>query len=94
MAASQLTRVAAEQTIIDPSASYEDDLVGLLYEQLLSVIRTRQPDIEQILEGKQDIRSGSNQQILYILETYGIWFQLLSIAEQNAMVQQRRQIEK
>ena len=94
MSWTQLTRVAAGQTIIDPSVSYEDELVNLLYEQLLSVIRTRQSDIEQILEGQQDIRSGSNQQILYILETYGIWFQLLSIAEQNAMVQQRRQIEK
>lgn len=90
----QLTRVAAGKTIIDPAASYEDDLVDLLYEQLLSVIRARQPDIEPIIEGQKDIRSGTDSQILYILEMYGIWFQLLSIAEQNAMVQQRRQIEK
>ena len=90
----QLTRVAAGKTIIDPAASYEDDLVDLLYQQLLSVIRTRQPEIEQILEGEKDIRSCNDSQILHILETYGIWFQLLSIAEQNAMVQQRRQIEK
>ncbi len=90
----QLTRVATGRTIIDPSASYEDDLVDLLYQQFLSVIRTRQPDIEAVLEGKKDIRSITNSQALYILEAYGIWFQLLSIAEQNAMVQQRRQIEK
>lgn len=90
----QLTRVAAGRTIIDPAASYEDDLVDLLYQQLLSVIRARQPDIEPIIEGQKDIRSGTDSQILYILEMYGIWFQLLSIAEQNAMVQQRRQIEK
>ncbi len=90
----QLTRVAAGREIIDPAASYEDDLVDLLYQQLLSVIRARQPDIEPIIEGQKDIRSGTHTQILYILEMYGIWFQLLSIAEQNAMVQQRRQIEK
>ncbi len=94
MSWTQLTRIATGRTIIDPAASYEDELVDLLYQQLLSVIRTRQPDIEPILEGKRDICSGTDQQILYILETFGIWFQLLSIAEQNAMVQQRRQIEK
>ena len=90
----QLTRVATGSTIIDPAVIYEDDLIDLLYQEFLSVIRTRQPDIESIIAGNKDIRECSNQQILFILEAYGIWFQLLSIAEQNAMVQQRRQIEK
>lgn len=90
----QLTKVATGNTIIAPSASNEDELVNLLYKQLISVIRTRQPDIEPILEGKTNIHDSSIEQQLYVLETYGIWFQLLSIAEQNAMVQQRRQIEK
>ncbi len=90
----QLTRIATGNTIIDPATSYEDKLVDLLYEQLLSVIRHRQPEVEAVLEGSTDIRDCDISQILYVLETYGIWFQLLSIAEQNAMVQQRRQIEK
>ncbi len=90
----QLTRVATGRTIIDPSASYEDGLVELLYQQFLSVIRTRQPDIEAYLEDEKDIRDVTESQALYVLEAYGIWYQLLSIAEQNAMVQQRRQIEK
>ena len=90
----QFTKVAAGNMIISPAASYEDDLVELLYQQLLSVIRARQPDIEPIIEGEEDIRNCADSQILYVLQTYGIWFQLLSIAEQNAMVQQRRQIEK
>lgn len=90
----QLTRVASGRAIIDPAASYENKLVELLYKQLLGVLRTRQPDIEAFIEGHRDIREGTDSQILYILEAYGIWFQLLSIAEQNANVQQRRQIEK
>ena len=60
----------------------------------MSVIRARQPDIEAYFNGKEDIRDCPATKILYVLQTYGIWFQLLSIAEQNAMVQQRRQIEK
>ncbi len=90
----QLTRVASGRAIIDPAASYENKLVDLLYEQLLSVLRARQPDIETFIEGHKDIRESTDSQILYILEAHGIWFQLLSIAEQNANVQQRRHIEK
>ncbi|NNC68115.1 MAG: phosphoenolpyruvate carboxylase [Gammaproteobacteria bacterium] len=90
----QLTKVATGSMIINPAASYEDELVELMYQQLLSVIRARQPDIETYFDGKKDIRDCPATKILYVLQTYGIWFQLLSIAEQNAMVQQRRQIEK
>ena len=90
----QLTRVASGRTIIDPAASHEDTLASLLYKQLLGVLRIRQPDIEAFIEGQKDIRDSTDSQLLYILEAYGIWFQLLSIAEQNATVQQRRQIEK
>ena len=90
----QLTRVATGRTIIEPAASYENELIELLYQQLLSVIRTRQPDIEPVLKGEKDMRRSVSDHTLYIFEAYGIWFQLLSIAEQNAMVQQRRQIEK
>ncbi len=90
----QFTKVATGNTIISPAASYENDLVQLVYEQLLSVIRDRQPDIESYFDGSEDIRNCDSSKILFVLQTYGIWFQLLSIAEQNAMVQQRRQIEK
>lgn len=90
----QFTKVASGSMIINPAASYEDDLVELLYQQLLSVLRARQPEIEAFFNGKEDIRNCPATKILYVLQTYGIWFQLLSIAEQNAMVQQRRQIEK
>jgi phosphoenolpyruvate carboxylase len=90
----QLTKVATGSMIINPSASLEDDLVETLYQQLLSVIRARQPDIEVYFNGEEDMRDCPEDKILYVLQTYGIWFQLLSIAEQNALVQQRRQIEK
>lgn len=90
----QLTKVATGSMIIDPSASYEDGVVEIMYQQLLSVIRAREPDIEVFFDGTEDIRDCPADKILYVLQTYGIWFQLLSIAEQNAMVQQRREIEK
>ncbi len=90
----QLTKVATGSMIINPAASYEDELVEILHQQLLSVIRMRQPDIEAYFEEKQDIRNCPVEKILYVLQTHGIWFQLLSIAEQHALVQQRRKIEK
>ncbi len=94
MSWTQFTQVATGSDIVDPAASYEDDLVELLYQQLLSVVRVRQPDIEPILDGFKDIRGVTDIRILHILEAYGIWFQLLCIAEQHATVQQRRRIEK
>lgn len=90
----QLTRVASGRTIIEPATSHEDRLVELLHQQLLGVIRARQPDIEPVLAGKKEVRGSGDDHALYIFEAYGIWFQLLSIAEQNAMIRQRRQIEK
>ncbi|MFK7816438.1 MAG: phosphoenolpyruvate carboxylase [Gammaproteobacteria bacterium] len=90
----QLTKVATGSMIINPSVSHEDDLVELLYQQLLNVIRGRQPDIEVYFNGQEDMDKCPADKILYVLQTYGIWFQLFSIAEQIALVQQRRQIEK
>ncbi len=90
----QLTKVATGSMIINPAASHEDDLVELLYQQLLGVIRARQPDIEVYFNGQEDMHNCPADKILYVLQTYGIWFQLFSIAEQIALVQQRRQIEK
>ena len=90
----QLTKVARGRKIIEPATSHEDQLVDLLHRQLLSVIRARRPDIEPVLTGKKEVRGDQEAHALYIFEAYGIWFQLLSIAEQNAMIQQRRQIEK
>ncbi|HTG49218.1 MAG TPA: phosphoenolpyruvate carboxylase, partial [Gemmatimonadales bacterium] len=65
----------------------------LLSGLLLELVRVRQPDIEPVLRGEGDVGSLSPEVVARALQVQGIWFQLLSIAEQNAAMRRRRQIE-
>jgi phosphoenolpyruvate carboxylase len=82
---------------LDPAAAsaaaYATEVVELLSGLLLELVRLRQPDIEPVLRGEGDVGSLSPEVVARALQVQGIWFQLLSIAEQNAAMRRRRQIE-
>jgi len=82
---------------LDPAAAsaaaYATEVVELLSGLLLELVRLRQPDIEPVLRGEGDVGSLSPDVVARALQVQGIWFQLLSIAEQNAAMRRRRQIE-
>ena len=61
---------------------------------LLEVVREHQPEIEPVLKGGANIDSFTPELMARALQAQGIWFQLLSIAEQNAAMRRRRQIER
>jgi phosphoenolpyruvate carboxylase len=71
---------------------YAAEIVGLLHDLLTDVIRTRQPGIESVLWGEA-APNGDREVLLRALQAQGIWFQLLSIAEENAAMRLRRRIE-
>jgi phosphoenolpyruvate carboxylase len=71
---------------------YAAEIVGLLHDLLTDVIRTRQPGIESVLWGEA-APNGDREALLRALQAQGIWFQLLNIAEENAAMRLRRQIE-
>jgi phosphoenolpyruvate carboxylase len=75
------------------AAAYANEVVELLSGLLLQLVRVRQPDIEPVLRGEGDVASLSPDVVARALQVQGIWFQLLSIAEQNAAMRRRRQIE-
>jgi phosphoenolpyruvate carboxylase len=75
------------------AAAYATEVVELLSALLLQLARERQPDIEPLLRGEGDVRSVSPDVVARALQVQGIWFQLLSIAEQNAAMRRRRQVE-
>ncbi|HEY7611463.1 MAG TPA: phosphoenolpyruvate carboxylase [Gemmatimonadales bacterium] len=75
------------------AAAYATEVVELLSGLLLELVRLRQPDIEPVLRGEGDVGSLSPEVVARALQVQGIWFQLLSIAEQNAAMRRRRQIE-
>src|SRR5207244_2660977 len=66
---------------------------GLLYDGLLDVIRTQHPEIERVLEGQPLEADAPPELVARAIQAQGMWFQLLSIAEQNAAMRQRRQSE-
>jgi phosphoenolpyruvate carboxylase len=75
------------------AAAYAQDVVELLSGLLLDLVRRRQPEVEPVLRGERHASALSPELLARTLQVQGIWFQLLSIAEQNAAMRRRRQIE-
>ncbi len=66
---------------------------ALLHECLRDVIRTHHPEIERVLAGELLDPQAPPELVARAIQAQGMWFQLLSIAEQNAAMRQRRQRE-
>jgi phosphoenolpyruvate carboxylase len=75
------------------AAHYANDVVDLLSGLLLSLVRQRAPELEPVLRGERSAAELSPDLLARTLQVQGIWFQLLSVAEQNAAMRRRRQIE-
>jgi phosphoenolpyruvate carboxylase len=75
------------------AAAYATEVVELLSGLLLDLVRDRQPDLEPVLRGQRQVAELSPEVLARAMQVQGIWFQLLSIAEQNAAMRRRRQIE-
>jgi phosphoenolpyruvate carboxylase len=69
------------------------EAAGLLFGLLLDVARKHQPEIEPLLKGGS-VAEATPELMARALQAQGIWFQLLSIAEQNAAMRRRRQVER
>lgn len=74
-------------------ASYAGNLIELLAELLRQVIRQRKPEILPVFEGEQALPRDDDELLLAGLQAWGIWFQLLNIAEENAAMRRRRATE-
>ncbi|WP_163317138.1 hypothetical protein, partial [Enterobacter hormaechei] len=70
------------------------EALDILFHALLEVARRHEPELEDVLHGNADISAFTPQLLARALQVQGIWFQLLSIAEQNAAMRRRRQIER
>ncbi len=74
--------------------SYEATLAQLLWGLLLEVIARHQPQILPTLRSEADGAELPPALLARALQAQGIWFQLLAIAEQNAAMRRRRELEK
>ena len=75
------------------AAAYANEVVELLSGLLLGLVRERQPELESALRGERPASELSPDLLARTLQVQGLWFQLLSIAEQNAGMRRRRQTE-
>jgi phosphoenolpyruvate carboxylase len=74
-------------------AEYLQRTLGLLHDCFLDVIRAHQPALEPVVRGERADVQRSSELVARAIQAQGIWFQLLSIAEQNAAMRQRRHSE-
>jgi phosphoenolpyruvate carboxylase len=75
------------------AAAYANEVVELLSSLLLGLVRDRQPEVAEVLRGERPVSELTPELLARTLQVQGLWFQLLSIAEQNAAMRRRRQIE-
>jgi phosphoenolpyruvate carboxylase len=82
---------ASRDPLAESAAAYATEVADLLFNQLLDVVRNRAPELEPVLAGTGEACSAELE--TRALQVLGIWLQLLSVAEQNAAMRRRRQIE-
>ncbi|HUL04463.1 MAG TPA: phosphoenolpyruvate carboxylase [Gemmatimonadales bacterium] len=75
------------------AAEYLQQLADLLFDLLLDVIHAHHPEIEPVIRGQAAAPGRSAELAGRTLQAQGIWFQLLSIAEQNSAMRERRRSE-
>ena len=68
--------------------------LDILFHALLDVARRHEPELEDVLHGKAHISVFTPEMLARALQVQGIWFQLVSIAEQNAAMRRRRHVER
>ncbi len=83
-----------EQSIDTLSARYATELVEILIDQLTQVIQHRQAEILPYFRGDSAVPTGDTGIVLGVLQAWGIWFQLLNVAEENTAMRRRRIAEK
>src|SRR4029077_18589681 len=84
---------ASADPVAASAAAYATEVAELLFTLLVDVVRLRAPHIEPVLRGDVSGLDLPIDRCVRALQAQGIWFQLLSIAEQNAAMRRRRQVE-
>jgi phosphoenolpyruvate carboxylase len=90
----QIVRAVAPAGDHDGQAHYIDQLIELLWGEFMAVVSGRVPKLRRMLEGGLSLSALDADDRVAFLQATGIWFQLLSIAEENAAMRSRRRLEQ
>src|SRR2546423_2781542 len=72
---------------------YVDEVISMLRDLLRQVIKVREPRVLAIIDEPAEAAGIPTDLIEHALQVIGIWLQLLNIAEENAAMRTRRQLE-
>ncbi|MCA3574290.1 MAG: phosphoenolpyruvate carboxylase [Aestuariivirga sp.] len=73
--------------------AYQDEITMMLRDLLRQVIRVREPRVLAVIDEPANAHDLPQDLIEHALQVIGIWLQLLNIAEENAAMRNRRQME-
>jgi phosphoenolpyruvate carboxylase len=73
---------------------YIDEITVLLRDLLRQVITNREPEVLTILDNPDAAAEIPERLIEHALQAIGIWLQLMNIAEENASIRNRRNMER
>jgi phosphoenolpyruvate carboxylase len=74
--------------------AYIDGITVMLRGLLRQVIQNREPEVLAIIDNPADAASIPDDLVEHALQAIGIWLQLMNIAEENASIRNRRQMER
>ena len=74
--------------------SYIDEITEMLRDLLRQVIKLREPAVLPVLDNMAVAANIPEHLKEHALQTIGIWLQLMNIAEENAAIRNRRNLEK
>ena len=84
---------APDDVTPEGGSAYAAEIIELLFELLLDIVRERRPEIEPVLRGETAAPTDNPELLLRILQCQGFWFQLIGLAEENGATRRRRQTE-
>ena len=73
--------------------AYLDEITMMLRDLLRQVIRVREPGVLTVIDEPANALALPQDMVEHALQVIGIWLQLLNIAEENAAMRARRQME-
>ena len=73
--------------------AYLDEITMMLRDLLRQVIKVREPRVLALIDEPSNASSLPHDLLEHALQVIGIWLQLLNIAEENAAMRSRRQME-
>jgi len=79
--------------MVENEDDYLEGVVELLWGSHCRVVGAHAQGVKEVLRSNCIPPDCNDELLLRILQAYGIWFQLLNIAEENSAVRHRRQLE-